>query len=276
MLRRLRERTGDAGLILAVTALVVALSGGAYAASGGLNSKQKKEVKSIAKSFQGTGPAGANGTNGTNGAKGDAGAKGDTGNAGSPGAPGKSVTTTTIATGGAKCKGFGGVEVKVEGAGSGTEVCNGEEGLEGEKGEKGAPWTPDNVLPTGATETGVWSLSTTATGTPELGVTTIPLQLVPMSFTIPLQAPPAAHFVTEEEQVKEEVPPGCTVAGVEGSFAEPLALSGHLCVYLGGDSNENFTVGWSVLGVQASSTGAFLQAEVTKDTIANGSWAVTG
>src|SRR6478735_7943446 len=133
-MRRLREKTGPAGLILAVTALVVALTGGAYAASSD-NGAGKATASAKAKKgprgpkgpkgdtgAQGpAGPTGPAGPAGSAGAKGDKGDKGDTGNTGSPGTPGKSVVTTPIASGGVKCEGFGGVEVKVEGAGSGTD-----------------------------------------------------------------------------------------------------------------------------------------------------------
>ena len=87
MKRRLKEPFGKAGLTVAILALVLAMVGGAYAASG-LNSKQKKEVKSIAKSFQGTGPAGAQGAAGANGKDGAQGPKGDTGVAGPQGPQG--------------------------------------------------------------------------------------------------------------------------------------------------------------------------------------------
>lgn len=116
--KRFREPFGKAGLTVAILALVFAMVGGAWAAAG-LNSKQKKEVKSIAKSFQGTGPAGAagpagakgdNGSNGSNGAKGDAGAKGAT-------------------------------------------------GPQGIQGKEGSPWTAGGTLPSKQTETGSWLFS---------------------------------------------------------------------------------------------------------------------
>jgi hypothetical protein len=90
MISSMRERFGTAGLIVAIFALVVALSGGAYAASGGgLTGKQKKEVEKIAKKFAGKpGPAGANGTNGANGANGTNGAAGPQGPKGDPGLTG--------------------------------------------------------------------------------------------------------------------------------------------------------------------------------------------
>lgn len=85
MISKLRERFGTAGLIVAIVALVLALTGGAFAATGGLNAKQKKEVKKIAKRFQGSGPQGPQGPPGPVGARGETGA---TGPAGAPGAQG--------------------------------------------------------------------------------------------------------------------------------------------------------------------------------------------
>ena len=78
MLRRTHDKVGTAGFVIAIMALVVALGGVAYAALPGLNSKQKKQVKNIAKQFAGQ-PGAA-------GPKGDQGPKGD---AGAPSAPGK-------------------------------------------------------------------------------------------------------------------------------------------------------------------------------------------
>jgi len=278
MLGRLHEKTGTAGLILAVAALVAALAGGAYAASG-LNGKQKKEVKSIAKSYQGKGDKGDKGDTGAKGdtgSKGDTGAKGDKGaqgDPGSPGAPGKSVVVTPIAPAGAKCEGFGGAEVKVEGAVSVTNVCNGAPGEPGPKGDKGDPWTPESKLPSGATETGVWGLSATAAGTPKL-FGFLPLQIVPMSFTVRLPTKPTAHFV----KLGEEAPADCTVESVKGTFANPLAKSGHLCVYVGSNptENEEEEPNLAVPSISIQTIGAIMSFEVTEDTIANGSWAVTG
>jgi hypothetical protein len=123
MFNRIHQKLGTAGFIISIVALVAALGGGAYAASGGLTGKQKKEVTKIAqteaKKFAGktgaTGPAGANGANG---------AKGDTGAAGLTGAEGK----------------------------------QGPEGKPGKEGEEGSPWTLGGVLPANATETGTWLL----------------------------------------------------------------------------------------------------------------------
>jgi hypothetical protein len=85
MVSRLRERSGAAGLLIAVLALVVALAGTAYAAAK-LSSVQKKEVVKIAKKY--AGKPGKEGAPGPAGPAGSQGSKGDTGAAGSPGTNG--------------------------------------------------------------------------------------------------------------------------------------------------------------------------------------------
>jgi hypothetical protein len=125
MFNRIHTKLGTAGFIISIVALVAALGGGAYAASGGLSGKQKKEVEKIAKSVSKPGKTGATGATGPAGAKGDAGtagAKGDTGAAGAAGAAGTN-------------------------------------GAPGNPGPEGSPWTLGGTLPEGATETGVWTLS---------------------------------------------------------------------------------------------------------------------
>jgi hypothetical protein len=97
MFARLRMHLGVPGVI-AIIALVFAMLGGAYAASGpkkkanaSLTSKQKKEVKQIAKSFPG--PRGAPG------ASGSVGPKGDVGPEGRPGKDGQTGFTEVLPTG---------------------------------------------------------------------------------------------------------------------------------------------------------------------------------
>jgi hypothetical protein len=148
MFSSMSRRISPAGVV-AVVALVFAMIGGAYAASGGLTGKQKKEVKKIAKSFQGkgpTGPAGPAGSAGAVGAKGDAGANGVTGPAG-PAGP---------------------------------------EGKQGEEGPEGSPWTAGGTLPKEKTETGVWSVTigTSTTGTVATSFI-IPLSAAPQVVYVP-------------------------------------------------------------------------------------------
>lgn len=218
MFNRIHQKLGTAGFIISVVALVAALGGGAYAASGGLNGKQKKEVEKIAKKYAGA--PGANGTNGANGAKGDTGtngtngAKGETGSQGNPGTNGKSVTATPIASGGPKCEERGGVEVKQEGAASGAQVCNGEPGI----------LHPDETLPSGATETGTFVF--TGRG----GHQESEPEFAPISFAIPLSPADAGaiqiHYWEEEGGVVF-ADPQCT-----GTPNEPKAEAGSICLYL--------------------------------------------
>lgn len=233
MFSKLHDRVGTAGLIVAIVALVVALSGTAIAASGALTGKQKKEVEKIAKKYAGKrgrkgpkGPAGATGPGGPAGpagGAGQAGAKGDTGaagNNGGPGANGKSVAVTEIPTEVEACEGRGGAEVAQEGA-AGVEVCAGEEG---------SPWTAGGVLPSGKTETGTWSFATLENET----------ALASISFPIPLTSAPEPVYVegaeatcnalTEPEKGEclAEVTQKCP--GV--TSGNPQAKAGVLCLYV--------------------------------------------
>jgi hypothetical protein len=209
MFSSFRNRFGFPGVI-AVIALVFAMIGGAYAASGGLTSKQKKEVKAIAKSFQGTGPAGVAGPAGANGKDG---ANGSNGQNGAPGKDGASVTSSSFGPSeepaSEPCEERGGAEFKS--ASPAAFACN---------GEPGSPWTAGGTLPPNATETGTWSASTTS-GT-----------ISSISFPVPLAAEiPAAnvHYVTLEEQANDVQPAECT----GGTAADPKAAAGNLCVYAG-------------------------------------------
>jgi hypothetical protein len=144
IIRRLRapEPFGKAGLTLAVIALVLATTGAAFAA-GGLTAKQKKEVKAIAKSFQGTGPQGSPGANGTNGANGKDGANGSQGANGATGPAGP-----TGAAGATGAKGATGA--------TGPAGATGATGASGEAGMCSGG-NPSCTLASGAMETGFWS-----------------------------------------------------------------------------------------------------------------------
>lgn len=167
MYKRLKEPFGKAGLIVALIALVFALVGGAYAASGGnplASSSGKSHKKSKAKrgprGKQGkTGPQGPAGPGGPAGPAGPAGAKGANGangNDGTPGDPGKSVEVTEFTpVVDSQCNELGGAEVKVEGAGSGAEVCNGADGTDGTFSTE--------PLPGGQTLTGAWAVAKAST-----------------------------------------------------------------------------------------------------------------
>jgi hypothetical protein len=126
MLKRLHNKLGTAGLVIAVVALVVAVAGTAFAA-GGLTKQQEKQVKKIAKKY--AGKNGAPGAAGPQGSAGPQGAKGDQGPKGDAGAPG----------------------------------TNGDDGQDGEDGVC-SEGVPTCVLPKGATVTGVWGVRATGVG----------------------------------------------------------------------------------------------------------------
>ena len=248
-IRAIRERFGTAGLVVAIFALVLALTGGAYAASGGLTGKQKKEVKSIAKSFQGTGPAGAQGPAGAKGDTGAAGANGKDGTNGTNGATGP--TGKTGATGA-----------------SGSTGATGPTGATGATGFSGFTET----LPSGKTETGAWVLSNPLPGAASA--------VAPINFTIPLSAADAAGLsqiagtikVVEKE---EPAPTGCT----GGSRTKPKANPGFLCIYIG-HSDGGFELPVSVLrtdleGFGVDTSGALLYVEMSAGGVGTGTWAVT-
>jgi hypothetical protein len=262
MLTKLREPFGKAGLIVAIVALIAALGGGAYAASGGLTGKQKKEVTKIAqteaKKFAGKpGTPGTPGTAGTPGTKGDAGAAGSNGSNGTNGTAGESVEVTQIATGEPGCGGRGGVELGVEGSAEPpSEICNGQ------------PWNPAG-LPQGATETGVWAFNASEAS----AVENTGRVLVPISFPIPLRAPIVGeanvHFVGELGDST------CT-----GTVRNPKAPVGMICVYWQEFENAAF-VGVRELEAAENNAvdpaGGYLVFNEAKDHASGrGSWAVTG
>lgn len=103
MLKRIHNKLGTAGLVVAVVALVAAVAGTAFAA-GGLTKKQEKRVITIAKKYAGKpGAPGAQGPKGDPGPAGPQGPKGDQGQKGEAGAPGQvgpaGPTETTLPPG---------------------------------------------------------------------------------------------------------------------------------------------------------------------------------
>ena len=270
-IRAIREPFGTAGLIIACIALVLALTGAAFAAAG-LSGKQKKEVEKIAKKFSGK-PGAA-------GAQGPAGAAGKDGSNGAPGANGKSVTVAEIAEGEEACEERGGAMVRQEGS-VGTEVCN------GERGREGSPWTAGGTLPSGKTETGVYFVK------PPEGTAFIN---APLSINIPLAAPLhqddscgtsghpecIVHYVTLSEQ-QAHASTACS-----GSVGAPSAAKGNLCIYEGesfGSVKQAFSVtpneGSGVGKAGAVLTFEFMEEEPTPGNIIflsgriQGTWAVT-
>ncbi|MGN6815144.1 MAG: hypothetical protein ACTHK3_03550 [Solirubrobacterales bacterium] len=294
--RAIREPFGTAGLVVACVALVLAMTGAAFAAKGALTGKQKKEVEKIAKKFAGkpgapgpAGPAGQNGGAGSKGATGPQGSKGATGPQGSAGpkgetgAPGKSPEI--IEEGATLCGGKGGVIYEVEGSSEEAEICNGKEGKDG---KEGSPWTAGGTLPPGATETGYWSLS----GPPEKikvdveGTTQEIAMYGPRGVIAPLSFPiklpfelKAGHIHYGEAQEGGAFEAGGACPG-ETTFT-PEAEPGELCIYVGFAGNDAFQ-GVHKLGTASSGltvAGGFIKFTAIDPTEPNqgvGTFAVTG
>jgi hypothetical protein len=268
MFSKLHDRLGTAGLVVAIVALVAALGGTALAAAG-LNNRQKKEVTNIAKKSAKPGPQGPMGPVGPAGGPG---AKGDTGAPGKDGtSPGGTNFTGSKTVGAVTCT-EGGIEYK----GSSTSlVCNGKKGEQGEPGEDGSPWTAGGVLPTGATETGTYSISSESGTGPFAGYAAGNI-----SFTIPLPSDRnAAHVV----YVAETAPAECENTEHAGTASKenPEADPGYLCVYKTSSANMNGTeleIFNPVTGSNgASRVGAILFQEPTAaSALGTGTWAVTG
>ena len=279
--------------VLAFLALLLALTGGAFAASGPGGSAPSRATgasaraaatssragagseavaaKSKAKGKAGPrGPAGPRGATGAvgpagpagpGGATGPAGPQGPQGAAGASGEPGTSVTSTESKGKLGPCK-EGGSEFKA--GASTTYACTGKEG---------SPWTAGGKLPPGKTETGAYAVSRTVTAGNEFPVTAI-------SFPIPLETPPAEFAIVA---VGETPPPGCG----SGSAAKPEALPGNLCIFEGEASlinkggmhiHEVLSPAGGAVGTTGAELGFLIEGSMTagEAVSAEGTWAVTG
>jgi Collagen triple helix repeat (20 copies) len=192
--------------VLAFVALVFAVTGGAFAATGsgsgsGSGAKVSASVapaavvaKAKSKPKAGArGPAGPKGATGATGAAGPAGPTGPSGATGPQGPQGAPGT-------------------------NGTNGTNGEKGETGAAGPEGSPWTGGGTLPAGKTETGTWSYNASAAGPVVASV----------SFALPLEEAAAknlkVHYIGEGASQSPECP---------GTISSPAAEPGNLCVYQG-------------------------------------------
>jgi hypothetical protein len=238
--------------VAATMALVFALTGGAVAASsnsGGSGSPAKATASvkggsgasnraSVARSKgprgargpagpagkegkQGpAGQAGAQGSAGAQGAKAETGATGPEGPQGKEGTAGKGVTSETLAPGQEGCETGGSEFTSASGR---TTACNGKNGKGGggTGGEKVFP-----TLPSGKTETGVWTVNMT----PEEGVAHEKGELpggvhAAVSFSLPLATPLGAGHVIFNEGGQHNA------TDCPGTPEAPEAVEGYLCVY---------------------------------------------
>lgn len=244
----IKTRLGVPG-VLSIIAVVLAMTGAAWAAKGVIITKLSQIKPSVQKQLQGKtgpqGPAGAAGAKGDQGPKGDQGAQGKEGPQGAPG----------------------------------------KDGEEGPEGAEGSPWTAGGTLPVESTETGAWSFG----AIPEAALPGGSGLRIPLSFPIQLAASLGegnVHFINSSGkevvlnasfEIEEiENPPNC-----QGSASEPKAASGHLCVYTQflfhatGISSNIIDPGVGASG--ASVAGAvirFISLEANATGV--GTWAVTG
>jgi hypothetical protein len=280
MLSRIHQKLGTAGFIISIVALIAALSGGAYAASGSLTGKQKKEVEKIAKKYAGkpgapgaagaqgpagtkgdSGAAGSNGSNGENGAKGDTGAAGANGTNGAQGEPGESPIVVPLQPDPtrpvAECKNGG---VKIIGVKEpATEegfACNGEGGGGG-----------SGTLPSGHTEAGFWEVLGENGVVGEFPASP-PFKFLTstISFPIPLETEPTETVLVNTQSATPEQELKCP-----GSINNPEATAGVFCLYYGGTASHESLHLLSAAPQKVGATLVFLEPE--KD-VAWGSWAI--
>ncbi len=212
MLTFIRRRLTFANIALTV-ALLLAMSGGAYAASKYIITSTKQISPKVLKQLRGAtgatgsqgpqglqgkeGAAGKNGTNGTNGTD------GKDGTAGKDGTNGESVTNTPLASGNANCA-EGGAELTV-GSGTPTYACNGE--------------SATGFLKQGHSEYGTWSATISASEYP--GVAGEFAGFAPIRFSPEVQSTPKVHYLARGEETTE----------CKGSESSPEATEGNLCLY---------------------------------------------
>lgn len=262
----------NATTIVAIVALVFAMTGGAFAVTGHSAAKKKAKSKLVITNTKQISRKvlaqlkGAKGPAGPTGPQGPAGLPGKDGANGTNGAPGESVGISDVKVGEAACAKLGGAKFTV-GAKEGF-ACNGKEGKEG------SPWTDKSKLPHGASETGLWAVQPAAEGETWL----------PISFDVQLPGEldeTHVHYVTAAEVSGHTAPAAC-----QGSFSEPMAEEGALCVYERFSFNLELTPApairklsttspFGVLG--ANVAGAIITLKFTSATprFADGSWAVT-
>jgi hypothetical protein len=219
MFSRIRKRFTYANVAMTL-ALVLAMSGGAYAAGKYVITSTKQIKPSVLKSLRGhagssgaegpagtaglAGAAGSVGPAGPGGPEGPAGTAGKDGAKGAAGTNGTSVTSKPVLTGSSTCEKRGGSEF-IAAEGKVTTACNGEAGQTG--------YT--KTLPSGETETGTWVVDGIDSAAGEAMRTTI-------SFNIPVSPAPQVEI----EKLGEPLPTNC-----KGSAAQPEADPGFLCVF---------------------------------------------
>ena len=218
----LRKRFTIANMV-AVVALVLAMSGGALAASKYLITSTNQISPKVIKKLKGlAGPAGPAGKEGKAGANGTAGTNGTNGTNGTAGTNGESVTPATLAAKNAHCA-EGGAEFSV--GGSHTYACNGKEGKQGNPAE--FPTT----LPAGRSEVGSWSM--TLSSSTYLGAGEYYVGFANIQYSIPIAEEISASQIEVLKPGEEET------ENCPGEIHAPKAKPGYLCLYSGSEVPES-------------------------------------
>jgi hypothetical protein len=273
------------GTIVAIVALVFAMTGGAFAVTGqGGNGKstavaaKKKKGKVKVKVLRGpagprgaegkqgpegkAGPAGPAGPQGPAGAKGDTGEKGAPGTAGKNGEPGANGKGVTVEEAAAGCS-AGGITVEAEGSKEPHEVCNGKEGKQGNPAE-----FPE-TLPVGRSESGTWSMTVPTTkyygGKAYIGFASISYPIM-----MPTEIKQFEYVAKATEQTTN-----CPL----GPFGEAKAAKGYLCVFGEAEYPDPYEVSefgnnFGREGVTLAFYNPTTKSEVAEG-LAYGKWAVT-
>jgi hypothetical protein len=223
MLSFIRRRLTFANAAI-VVALVLAMSGGAYAASKYLITSTKQISPKVLKQLKGmigqtgaTGPQGPEGKTGKDGTNGT----GTNGTNGKDGTNGTSATTETFVGKVHGCE-EGGIIVKS--ASPEAVVCN------GKQGKAGNPAEYPEVLPEGRSETGTWAVTISPAhlgGEPALPF----IGFAQVSYPIPT----ATNKEPEPSNVEIIGEGEPTTANCKGRVNEPTAGEGFLCLYTEGE-----------------------------------------
>jgi hypothetical protein len=273
MFGAIRRRFNATGLV-AVLALVFAMSGGAYAASRFVITSTKQISPKVLKQLQGkAGAAGATGAQGPAGPAGPtgpagAGGAGPQGPAGNAGANGASVTSKTLAKGEGGCKEGGSEFTSASGK---TAACNGEKGKEGTFGGQS--------LPAGKTLTGTWAASSYAEAKfPEEGYGVV---VASVSFALPVT--PALQgsqtyigFEEGENEEESKWAPAIKEHKCKGDARKPGAAEGNLCVF--GENEGNLLGTPNFISGNNEATPGFTIYDYGKAKgaiLMDGTWAVT-
>jgi hypothetical protein len=249
--------------VIATIAIFIALGGSSYAvihvtgknvADNSLTSADIRDNSLLRRDFKrGELKAASEGVPGPQGPQGDAGAKGETGAQGLQGVKGDK--------GDAGAKGDAGLQGS-QGA-TGIQGPQGTTGTTGPKGDKGDPGPLLTVLPSGKTEFGNYYALDNPAPAGSFAIDVI-------SYQFPLPSVPADHYL----------PPGAAAtAECPGSFNNPQAAPGHLCVY--SEARANVQTTYSTDGMSFDKKDRYgFAINVTSAGTASvfydvGSWAVT-